>query len=98
MTTWLILDETQTVINVVSDLGGKAPLVIDPGQTAVDIKKAPQAGLGFQLTADGEWFSSETLPPDPVKQIRAQIDALPADKKTELLNEMQSASATPARA
>lgn len=57
MTIWAILDTTNTIINVVDDIGGTVPVMqYTVGQRQLDLKTLPpSATTGAQLQPDGSW-------------------------------------------
>lgn len=82
---WLILDSTQTVINVFDDHLG--PFKLQAGQTQIAQDKS-NIGVwsGHQLSPDGTWLSpDQVLAQDPAKPLIDQIKALPADKQAEVV-------------
>lgn len=93
----LILDNTQTVINVFDDHLGAFKLQAGQTQIAQD-KSNIGVWAGHLLTADGTWLSpDQVIAQDPARPLIDQIKALPADKQAEVMAAL-TVTAQPANA
>lgn len=86
MTIWLIMDSTNTVINVLDD----KPAPIDPALTKIDQRAAPLgAWAGWRLGADGWSPPSQQEEQDAVNQILG----LSSDKIVEVMSVLNKTQA-----
>lgn len=76
MAVWLILDSNNTVVNVLDDLNGKAPPVLESGQTKLPSDKHPSAWAGWRLDPGLGWQDRV----EPSTRYIEEIKKLPADQ------------------
>lgn len=86
MTVWAILDTTNTIINVVDDLGSSASIFqYIPGQVQVDMKTLPLGvWAGFQLV-NGTWLAPQL---DPTPSILSQLASLSSAQRAVVVKEI----------
>lgn len=90
MTTWAILDQASTIINIVDDRNGTVPVQqYVPGQLQRDIRTMP----------DGAWAGMQLIngqlvipPPDPTQDIIALLRPLSSNAIARVLQTVQAAS------